>query len=113
MSEPLLEVKHLKTYFPIKKGLLNRTTGYVKAVDDVSITIRRGETFGLVGESGSGKSTVGRTVVRLTDKTDGQVLFKGADLHALSPQDIRRIRPRLQLIFQDPYSSLNPRIRIG
>lgn len=113
MSEPLLEVKRLKTYFPIKKGLLNRTTGYVKAVDDVSITIRPGETFGLVGESGSGKSTVGRTVVRLTDKTDGQVLFKGADLHALSPQDIRRIRPRLQLIFQDPYSSLNPRIRIG
>ncbi|MEN1989811.1 ABC transporter ATP-binding protein [Paenibacillus hubeiensis] len=113
MSEPLLEVKRLKTYFPIKKGLLNRTTGYVKAVDDVSITIRPGETFGLVGESGSGKSTVGRTIVRLTDKTDGQVLFKGADLHALSPQDIRRIRPRLQLIFQDPYSSLNPRIRIG
>ncbi|KAF4325994.1 hypothetical protein G195_000254 [Phytophthora kernoviae 00238/432] len=99
MSEPLLEIEHLKTYFPVRKGLLNRTVAHVKAVDDISITIHEGETFGLVGESGSGKSTVGRTIVRLTEKTEGQ--------------EVRKIRPQLQLIFQDPYSSLNPRIRIG
>jgi oligopeptide/dipeptide ABC transporter ATP-binding protein len=113
MSEPLLEIEHLKTYFPIRKGLLNRTIAHVKAVDDISITIHEGETFGLVGESGSGKSTVGRTIVRLTDKTEGQIRFQGVDLHQLSMQEVRKIRPQLQLIFQDPYSSLNPRIRIG
>ncbi|KOY15413.1 ABC transporter ATP-binding protein [Paenibacillus xylanivorans] len=113
MSEPLLEIEHLKTYFPIRKGLLNRTVAHVKAVDDISITIHEGETFGLVGESGSGKSTVGRTIVRLTDKTEGQIRFQGVDLHQLSMQEVRKIRPQLQLIFQDPYSSLNPRLRIG
>jgi peptide/nickel transport system ATP-binding protein len=113
MSEALLELDHLKTYFPITAGLFNRTVGHVRAVDDISLTIALGETFGLVGESGSGKSTVGRTIVRLTDKTSGQVKFKGNDLHALSDQEMRKIRPKIQLIFQDPYSSLNPRVRIG
>ncbi|WP_027094369.1 ABC transporter ATP-binding protein [Cohnella thermotolerans] len=113
MSEPLLDIRRLKKYFPIKSGLLNRTVGQVKAVDDISITIRPGETFGLVGESGSGKSTVGRTAIRLTDKTEGEVAFKGVDLYALPPQELRKLRPKLQLIFQDPYSSLNPRVRVG
>ncbi|WP_115991308.1 ABC transporter ATP-binding protein [Cohnella lupini] len=113
MLQPLLEVNHLKKYFPIKSGLLSRTVGNVKAVDDISFSIKPGETFGLVGESGSGKSTVGRTILRLTDKTDGEVKFKGIDLYDLSPQELRRLRPKMQLIFQDPYSSLNPRVRIG
>ncbi|WP_127540200.1 ABC transporter ATP-binding protein [Paenibacillus illinoisensis] len=113
MAEPLLEIEHLKTYFPVRKGLMNRIVGHVKAVDDISITIHEGETFGLVGESGSGKSTVGKSIVRLTEKTDGQIRFQGVDIHSLSMQEVRRIRPQLQLIFQDPYSSLNPRIRIG
>ncbi|WP_427051389.1 ABC transporter ATP-binding protein [Paenibacillus sp. TC-CSREp1] len=113
MSEPLLEIENLKTYFPVRKGLLNRTVAHVKAVDDISMTIHEGETFGLVGESGSGKSTVGRSIVRLTEKTEGQIRFQGVDVHQLSMQEVRKIRPQLQLIFQDPYSSLNPRIRIG
>ena len=113
MPEPLLEVSHLKKYFPITKGLLNRTVGHVKAVDDISITLQPGETFGLVGESGSGKSTVGRTILRLTDKTAGEIKFKGLDIHSLSPSELRAIRPKMQLIFQDPYSSLNPRVRVG
>ena len=113
MSEALLEVNHLKKYFPVTKGLLNRTVGHVKAVDDISISLLPGETFGLVGESGSGKSTVGRTILRLTDKTAGEIKFKGTDIHTLSPAEMRNIRPKMQLIFQDPYSSLNPRVRIG
>lgn len=113
MSRPLLEVNHLKKYFPIKSGLLNRTVGHVRAVDDISIAINPGETFGLVGESGSGKSTVGKSIVRLTEKTSGDIIFKGQDLYDLSPQEMRKIRPQLQLIFQDPYSSLNPRVRVG
>ncbi|MCL6456798.1 MAG: ATP-binding cassette domain-containing protein [Gorillibacterium sp.] len=113
MSDALLEVNHLKKYFPINKGLLNRTVGHVKAVDDISITLQPGETFGLVGESGSGKSTVGRTILRLTDKTAGEVKFKGIDIHKLNPSEMRAIRPKMQLIFQDPYSSLNPRVRVG
>jgi len=113
MSKPLLEVNHLKKYFPIKSGLLNRTVGHVRAVDDISIAINPGETFGLVGESGSGKSTVGKSIVRLTEKTSGDIIFKGQDLYDLSPQEMRKIRPQLQLIFQDPYSSLNPRVRVG
>ncbi|MBY3618241.1 ATP-binding cassette domain-containing protein [Acinetobacter sp. CUI P1] len=113
MPEALLEVNHLKKYFPVTKGLLNRTVGHVKAVDDISITLQPGETFGLVGESGSGKSTVGRTILRLTEKTAGEIKFKGIDIHSLSPTELRNIRPQMQLIFQDPYSSLNPRVRIG
>lgn len=113
MSEALVEVKNLKKYFPIKSGIFNRTVGHVKAVDDISITIRQGEAFGLVGESGSGKSTVGRTILRLTEKTEGEVRFKGIDLYNVPKQELRRLRPQMQLIFQDPYSSLNPRVRIG
>lgn len=113
MGEPLLTVQHLKKYFPIKTGLLQRTTGQVRAVDDISFTIQPGETFGLVGESGSGKSTVGRSIVRLTEKTDGDILFKGTDLYSLADEELRRLRPKLQMIFQDPYGSLNPRIRVG
>lgn len=113
MSEALLDIRGLKKYFPIKSGLLNRTVSHVKAVDDISLTIRPGETFGLVGESGSGKSTVGRAAIRLLDKTDGEVAFKGVDLYGLAPGELRRMRPKLQLIFQDPYSSLNPRVRVG
>ncbi|TCZ75136.1 ABC transporter ATP-binding protein [Paenibacillus albiflavus] len=113
MSKVLLEVKNLKKYFPIKAGLLNRTVGHVKAVDDISITINAGETFGLVGESGSGKSTVGKTILRLHDKTEGEVKFKGIDLYGVNKEELRSLRPKMQLIFQDPYSSLNPRVRIG
>ncbi|ODP27821.1 putative peptide ABC transporter ATP-binding protein [Paenibacillus nuruki] len=113
MSEALLDIQNLKKYFPIKAGLLSRTVGQVKAVDDISITIQPGETFGLVGESGSGKSTVGRTAIRLTDKTAGEVRFKGTDIYSLPPEQLRQLRPKMQLIFQDPYSSLNPRVRIG
>jgi peptide/nickel transport system ATP-binding protein len=113
MSEALLEVKDLKKYYPISGGIFGRTVGYVKAVDGISLTIRKGETFGLVGESGSGKSTVGRTILRLTDKTAGEVRFKGKDIFALSKQELRRLRPDMQLVFQDPYGSLNPRMRIG
>ncbi|REE81202.1 oligopeptide/dipeptide ABC transporter ATP-binding protein [Paenibacillus taihuensis] len=112
-AQALLEVNGLKKYFPIKSGLLSRTVGHVKAVDDISFSIKRGETFGLVGESGSGKSTVGRTILRLTDKTAGEVKFGGVDLYDLQPDELRRLRPKMQLIFQDPYSSLNPRVRIG
>lgn len=113
MSEALLEVKRLKTYFPVGNGIFKRSTGVVKAVDGVDLTIRRGETFGLVGESGSGKSTIGRTILRLTEKTDGEVIFDGTDLYALSRSRLRSLRPRMQMVFQDPYGSLNPRIRIG
>ncbi|MFC4811715.1 ABC transporter ATP-binding protein [Paenibacillus sp. GCM10023250] len=112
-AQALLEVSRLKKYFPIKAGLLGRTVGQVKAVDDISFTINKGETFGLVGESGSGKSTVGRTILRLNEKTDGEVRFDGIDLFDLPPDELRRLRPKMQLIFQDPYSSLNPRVRIG
>ncbi|MGH0488096.1 ABC transporter ATP-binding protein [Bacillus mycoides] len=113
MSEPLLEVKNLKTYFPIKGGVFSRTIGHVKAVDGVSFTIDKGEVFGLVGESGSGKTTIGKTILRLVQKTEGEVKFKGKDVHALSKEELRKHRPNMQLVFQDPFSSLNPRMRIG
>ncbi|GAB1533217.1 MULTISPECIES: ABC transporter ATP-binding protein [Brevibacillus] len=113
MENNLLEVRRLKKYYPITGGLLGRTIGQVKAVDDVSFSIQKGETFGLVGESGSGKSTTGRTILRLLEKTEGEVRFQGIDVHALNRQELRALRPRMQYIFQDPYSSLNPRVRIG
>ena len=111
-SSPLLEVCGLKTYFPIKKGLLGRAAGYVKAVDDVSFTVGRCETLGVVGESGCGKSTMGRSVLRLIEPTDGKVMFDGTDVRALSPADLRSFRKRMQIIFQDPLSSLDPRYTI-
>lgn len=113
MTDALLKVQELKTYYPIKGGVFGGRVGDVKAVDGVSFTIRRGETFGLVGESGSGKSTIGRTVLRLTEKTAGDVYFKGTDLYSLSRDELRRLRPSMQLVFQDPFSSLNPRMRVG
>ena len=112
-SEYLLEVRNLKKYFPIKGGLLSRTVGQVKAVDGVSFRIKRGTTMGLVGESGCGKSTVGRTILRLLEKTDGDVIFDGEDVFSLSRQELRKMRTRMQIIFQDPYSSLSPRLPIS
>ena len=109
----LLEVKNLVKYFPIKGGFFGRTVGQVKAVDGVSFHIKRGTTMGLVGESGCGKSTIGRTILRLHDKTSGQVLFNGQDIFSLSGSELRKLRPKLQIIFQDPYSSLSPRLPVG
>lgn len=109
----LLEVKNLKKYFPIKKGVFSRTVGYVKAVDGVDITIREGETMGLVGESGCGKSTTGRTILRLIEPTDGEVIFKGKNVFKLNKNQMRQLRREMQIIFQDPYASLNPRMTVG
>jgi ABC-type oligopeptide transport system ATPase subunit len=106
----LVEVENLKVWFPIKSGIfLDRHIGDIKAVDDVTLTIQRGETLGLVGESGCGKSTVGRTILRLYEPTAGRVLFDGTDITTLSQNDLRPLRRRMQMVFQDPYASLNPR----
>ncbi|SMF92831.1 peptide/nickel transport system ATP-binding protein [Paenibacillus uliginis N3/975] len=113
MSQALIEVTDLKKYFPITGGVFSRTVGNVKAVDGVSFSINRGESFGLVGESGCGKSTIGRTILRLLEKTDGQVVFNGQDIHKLSKEKMRAMRPKMQIVFQDPFSSLNPRIKVG
>lgn len=112
-GEALLEVKDLKKYFPIKKGLLSRKTDYVKAVDGVSFKVAKGETLGLVGESGCGKSTTGRTVLRLIEPTSGKINFDGQDIASLSKSQLRKKRKDMQIIFQDPYSSLNPRLTAG
>ena len=111
--ENLLVVKNLKKYFPIKSGFFKRTVGYVKAVDGISFKIVRGKTMGLVGESGCGKSTIGRTILRLQDKTEGEVFFNGVDIFKLSKDELRTTRPTIQIIFQDPYSSLSPRLPVG
>jgi oligopeptide/dipeptide ABC transporter ATP-binding protein len=110
---PLLEVKNLKKHFPIKGGILGRTVARVHAVDDVSFTMRHGQTLGLVGESGCGKSTLGRTILRLYEPTAGSVNFDGVDLLSLSPRELRAKRRDMQIVFQDPFSSLNPRMSIG
>ncbi|GIP29638.1 ABC transporter ATP-binding protein [Paenibacillus sp. J23TS9] len=109
MSETLLEVSHLKKYFPIRKGLWNKTLGHVKAVDDISFSVRRGETFGLVGESGCGKSTTGRSILRLIEPSEGKVLFEGREITGLSMEAMRKQRRDMQIVFQDPFSSLDPR----
>lgn len=113
MSTPLIEVKNLKKYYGGSNHIFKRKKEIVKAVDGVSFTIHKGETFGLVGESGSGKSTIGRSILRLDSITSGEVLYKGENLHNLSDKEVRKIRPKIQFIFQDPFSSLNPRIRVG
>ena len=107
--KPLLKVDNLKKYFPIKKGLLGKTVGHVKAVDDVSFYVNEGETLGIVGESGCGKSTTGRMLMRLLDPTEGTVEFDGKELTSLSSDEMRKTRRDIQMVFQDPYASLNPR----
>jgi oligopeptide transport system ATP-binding protein len=109
----LLEVRNLKTWFPIRRGILQRTVGHVKAVDDVSFFVRRGETLGLVGESGCGKTTVGRTLLRLIPNTGGDVRFDGKDVFGAGALEMRKLRREMQIIFQDPGGSLNPRMRVG
>lgn len=113
MIETLLEVTDLKKHFKAKGGLFGKVTGNVKAVDGVSFKIYKGEAFGLVGESGSGKTTVGQTILKMNEKTSGTVMFKGVDVHSLDKKELKKLRPKMQYIFQDPYSSLNPRVRIG
>ena len=112
-TEFLVEVEGLKKHFPIRDGLFGQETGQLRAVDGVSFTIRKGSIFGLVGESGSGKTTVGRSLLGLYEKTAGRVKFRGMDLASLTPKQLTALRPKMQLVFQDPYSSLNPRMRIG
>src|SRR5262245_25109617 len=111
-AEPILRVQNLKKYFPIRRGVLSRVAAYVKAVDDVSFDIKKGETFGLVGESGCGKTTTGRAVLRLIEPDAGNLRFDGEDLLSLSASELRRKRRDMQIIFQDPYASLNPRLTI-
>ena len=112
-GEVLLDVRNLKKYFPVHRGILGRTVGHVKAVDGVSFQLRRGETPGLVGESGCGKSTTGRAILRLVEPTAGQVIFDGEDLATLDRERLRTLRRRAQIVFQDPFSSLNPRMTVG
>ena len=112
-NDNLLVVENLKKYYPINASVLGKAKSFVKAVDDVSFTIKRGTTMGLVGESGCGKTTVGRTILRLHDVTGGTVMFKGRDLAKLSKKELRSLRPHMQMIFQDPYSSLSPRMPVG
>src|ERR1044071_2177919 len=113
-SHDLIEVRDLKMYFPVTKGIIfQRQVGAVKAVDGVSFTIKQGETLGLVGESGCGKSTTGRAILQLHRPTAGEVLFQGTDLTKLHGEAMRRMRRKVQMIFQDPYASLNPRMTVG
>jgi oligopeptide transport system ATP-binding protein len=113
MAEVLLDVQGLKKYFPIKRGVFSKTIGYVKAVDDVSFQIKKGETLGLVGESGCGKTTIGRSILRLIEPTGGKVIFEGKDVTAMHHKELKDVRKDMQIIFQDPYSSLNPRMTVG
>jgi oligopeptide transport system ATP-binding protein len=112
-SEPLVQVTDMRMWFPVRRGVLQRKVGEIKAVDGVTFDVRRGETLGLVGESGCGKSTTGRAILQLMRPTGGQVLFEGQDLTRLEGEELRRIRRRMQMIFQDPYASLNPRMTVG
>lgn len=113
MAEDILVVKNLKKYFPIKKNFFGKPTVFVRAVDGVSFTVKKGNTLGIVGESGCGKTTMGRTILRLHDITDGEVIYDGKNIQKLSNKEMRKMRPKMQIIFQDPYSSLSPRITVG
>ncbi len=112
-NDDILVVKNLKTYFPLGKDFFKKVTLFVKAVDGVSFTIKRGKTLGVVGESGCGKTTLGRAILRLTTVTEGQVLYNGIDIAKLKQSALRALRPKMQIIFQDPYSSLSPRMTVG
>ena len=112
-SKNLVEVKDLVKYFPVRGGLLQRTVAHVQAVDGVSFAIREGETLGLVGESGCGKTTIGRTMLRLIEPTSGEVCFNGSDILTLRGRELKALRRDMQIIFQDPYASLDPRIPVG
>ncbi|RMF87599.1 MAG: dipeptide ABC transporter ATP-binding protein [Nitrospinota bacterium] len=112
-NRPLLEVRNLKKHFPIKGGIFSKTVGYVYAVDGISFTLNAGETLGLVGESGCGKSTAGRTILRLIEPTAGEVYFEGRNIYSLNKSEMRSLRKEMQIIFQDPYASLNPRMTVG
>ena len=109
---PLIHVEHLKKYYPIKGGIITHTVGNIHAVDDISFSIMEGETLGLVGESGCGKSTIGRQLVGLERPTEGKIIYDGRELAALKKKELQQIRSQLQMVFQDPYSSLNPRKHI-
>jgi oligopeptide transport system ATP-binding protein len=109
----LLEIRDLRKHFPVGEGLFSRNKGAVKAVDGVNLTVEEGETLGLVGESGCGKSTLGRTILRLIEPTGGEVIFQGKNLLAMPQRELRDMRRQMQIIFQDPYASLNPRMRVG
>lgn len=111
-KKPLLQVERLKTYYPIRSGLFSKVTNYIKAVDDVSLSLYQGETVGLVGESGCGKSTIGRSIMRLEQARSGQIFFENEDITHYSQRQLKPIRTQMQMIFQDPYGSLNPRMRI-
>ena len=109
----MLDVKDLRMYFPVKRGFFRRTTGYVEAVDGVSLSVDKGETVGLVGESGCGKTTVGKCVVRLLRPTGGSILFDGRDMASIAPGEMKAYRRRMQMVFQDPFGSLNPRMTVS
>jgi len=112
-QDPILKITNLKTFFPIKNGFFGGITSYVKAVDNISFDVYKGETLGLVGESGCGKTTCGRTILRLEEPTSGKIAYKGKDVSTMNSEELRLFRKEVQIIFQDPYSSLNPRMTIG